>query len=40
MIENAPFFGAGILVLIGLVIIVTKRDLIKMIMGLALVESG
>lgn len=40
MIENAPFFCAGILVLIGLVIIVTKKDLIKMVMGLALVEAG
>ncbi|WFN34924.1 sodium:proton antiporter [Methanogenium sp. S4BF] len=40
MIENVPFFCAGILVIIGLVIIVTKKDLIKMVMGLALVEAG
>ncbi len=40
MIENAPYFCAGILVLIGLVVIVTKKDLIKMVMGLALVEAG
>ena len=40
MIENVPFFCAGLLVLIGLVVIVTKKDLIKMVMGLALVEAG
>lgn len=40
MIENIPFFCAGLLVIIGLVVIVTKRDLIKMVMGLALVEAG
>jgi len=40
MIENAPFFCAGILVIVGLVVIVTKKDLIKMVMGLALVEAG
>ncbi|GAB7016147.1 sodium:proton antiporter [Methanogenium cariaci] len=40
MIENAPFFCAGLLVVIGLVVIVTKKDLIKMVMGLALVEAG
>ena len=40
MIENVPFFCAGILVIIGLVVIVTKKDLIKMVMGLALVEAG
>jgi len=40
MIENIPFFCAGLLVLIGLAVIVTKRDLIKMVMGLALVEAG
>lgn len=40
MIENIPFFCAGLLVIIGLVVIVTKKDLIKMVMGLALVEAG
>ncbi|WAI01471.1 sodium:proton antiporter [Methanogenium organophilum] len=40
MIENVPFFCAGLLVIIGLVVIVTKKDLIKMVMGLALVEAG
>ncbi|MDE4907431.1 cation:proton antiporter subunit C [Methanogenium marinum] len=40
MIENVPYFCAGILVIIGLVVIVTKKDMIKMVMGLALVEAG
>ncbi len=40
MFGDIPFIAAGILIVIGIVTIVTKHNLIKMVMGLAVVEAG
>ena len=40
MFANLPFITAGILIIIGIVTIVTQHNLIKMVMGLAVVEAG
>ncbi len=40
MYYNLPFIAAGLLIIIGIAAMVLKRNLIKMIMGLSLVESG
>ena len=40
MIFNIPFIAAAALVLIGLYAVVFKRNLIKMIIGITLIESG
>ena len=40
MIYNIPYIAVACLILIGLYTLVFKRNLIKMIIGLTLVESG
>ena len=40
MIYNIPYIAVACLILIGLYALVFKRNLIKMIIGLTLVESG
>lgn len=40
MFFNLPFFVAALLVILGIITMLIKRNLIKMIMGLALVEAG
>ena len=40
MFFNLPFIVAALLVILGIVTMLIKRNLIKMIMGLALVEAG
>ncbi len=40
MFGDIPFIAAGILIVIGIVTIVTRHNLIKMVMGLAVVEAG
>ncbi len=40
MFGNIPFIAAGILIIIGIITIVTRHNLIKMVMGLAVVEAG
>lgn len=40
MFGNTPFIAAGILIIIGIITIVTRHNLIKMVMGLAVVEAG
>ncbi|HDR73956.1 MAG TPA: cation:proton antiporter [Methanoculleus sp.] len=40
MFFNLPFIVAALLVILGITTMLIKRNLIKMIMGLALVEAG
>jgi multicomponent Na+:H+ antiporter subunit C len=40
MFFNLPFIVAALLVILGIITMLIKRNLIKMIMGLALVEAG
>jgi multicomponent Na+:H+ antiporter subunit C len=40
MFFNLPFFVAALLVILGIITMLIKRNLIKMIMGLSLVEAG
>jgi len=40
MIYNLPYIAAGLIIVIGIITMVAKKDLIKIVMGLALVESG
>ena len=40
MILNIPFLAVAALILIGLYAIVFKRNLIKMVIGITLIESG
>jgi len=40
MIFNIPFIAVAALILIGLYAVVFKRNLIKMVIGITLIESG
>jgi len=40
MIYNIPFIAVVCLILIGLYALVFKRNLIKMVIGITLIESG
>jgi multicomponent Na+:H+ antiporter subunit C len=40
MFFNLPFIVAALLVILGIITMLIKRNLIKMVMGLALVEAG
>ncbi|MBT8507749.1 cation:proton antiporter [Methanomicrobiaceae archaeon CYW5] len=40
MFADLPFIAAAILIIIGIATIVTQHHLIKMVMGLAVVEAG
>lgn len=40
MIFNIPFIAVATLILIGLYAVVFKRNLIKMVIGITLIESG
>jgi len=40
MYYNLPFIAAGLLIIIGIAAMVLKRNLIKIVMGLSVVESG
>lgn len=40
MFADLPFIAAALLIIIGIVTIVTRHNLIKMVMGLAVVEAG
>ncbi len=40
MFFNLPFIVAALLVILGIITMLIKRNLIKMIMGLSLVEAG
>jgi len=40
MIFNIPFIAVAALVLIGLYAVIFKRNLIKMVIGITLIESG
>jgi multicomponent Na+:H+ antiporter subunit C len=40
MIINIPFIAVAILILIGLYALIFKRNLIKMVIGITLIESG
>jgi multicomponent Na+:H+ antiporter subunit C len=40
ILQNFPYFAAGIIIMIGIVIMVTQKKLIKIIMGLSLAEAG
>jgi multicomponent Na+:H+ antiporter subunit C len=37
---NLPYIAAGLIIVIGIVAMLTRRSLVKMIMGLSLVEAG
>jgi multicomponent Na+:H+ antiporter subunit C len=40
MIGNIPYLAAVIIILVGLYAMVFKRNIIKMVIGLALIEAG
>ncbi len=40
MYANLPFIAAGVIIITGITAMLVKRNLVKMIMGLALVEAG
>ena len=40
MIYNLPYIAAALIALVGIVMMITNRNLIRIVMGLALVESG
>lgn len=40
MIVNLPFIAAAVVAVIGIVVILTRKNLVKMVMGLSLVESA
>jgi multicomponent Na+:H+ antiporter subunit C len=40
MISNIPFIAVAIIILIGLYALIFKRNLIKMVIGITLIESG
>jgi len=40
MIYNIPFIAVAIIILIGLYALIFKRNLIKMVIGITLIESG
>lgn len=40
LLSNAPFYAAGLLMLIGLAVIFYRHNLIRMLMGCMLVESA
>lgn len=40
MYYDLPFIASGLIIIIGLVAMLTRRNLIKMVMGLSLVEAG
>lgn len=40
MFADLPFIAAALLIIIGIAMIVTRHNLIKMVMGLAVVEAG
>ncbi|WOF16366.1 cation:proton antiporter subunit C [Methanoplanus sp. FWC-SCC4] len=40
MIYNLPYIAAVIIIILGIITMVTKKNLIKIIMGLSLVEAG
>jgi len=40
MIYNIPYFAVAALILIGLYAVVFKRNLIKIVIGITLIESG
>ncbi len=40
MIFNVPFIAVAALILIGLYAVIFKRNLIKMVIGITLIESG
>ncbi|MCA1915562.1 cation:proton antiporter subunit C [Methanospirillum hungatei] len=40
MIDNLPFLVVAITILLGLYTLLLKKDLIKIIMGISLIESG
>jgi len=40
MIYNIPFIAVAALILIGLYAVIFKRNLIKMVIGIVLIESG
>lgn len=40
MFYNLPFIAAGLIILIGIMTMILKTNLIKMVMGLSLVEAG
>lgn len=40
MIFNLPYIAAAVIIIIGIVMMVTKKNLIRIVMGLALIESG
>ncbi|MDD4585536.1 MAG: NADH-quinone oxidoreductase subunit K [Aminobacterium colombiense] len=40
MIGNAPFFVVGVLFLIGLVAVLTERNLFKIAIGISVIESA
>ena len=40
LLSNAPFIAAGLLLLIGLAVILYRRNLIRMLMGCSLVEAS
>jgi multicomponent Na+:H+ antiporter subunit C len=40
MIYNIPFIAVALLVIIGLYAVIFKRNLIKMVIGITIIESG
>ncbi len=40
MIDNLPFVTVAIIIIVGLYVILMRKDLIKIIMGLSIIESG
>lgn len=40
MIANLPFIAVAVVALIGIVVILTRQNLVKMVMGLSLVEAA
>jgi len=40
MIANLPYIAAAVVAIIGIVVILTRKNLVKMVMGLSLVEAA
>lgn len=40
MIENLPFLVVGITILLGIYTILARKDLIKIVMGISIIEAG
>ena len=40
ILQNMTYFASGIIIITGILMMITKKELIKIVMGLSLVEAG